>query len=482
MMSKTVMSKKTLNQTNLEALGAEQLATLLMEISAGSADIKRRLRFELSYNLGPEDLAHEIRKRLASLRKSKTFIGWRKRKAMVKDLNTQAVMITDKIGPQDPTLAFDLLWQFIEMAPDIYLRVDDKKSEIRGVFDTALQGFEGIAPRAILDVKTLADRVFLALRDNEYGQWNDIITLAAPALGPSGLADLRAKIEAYADAPNALASDDHEAIQFLRQLRGGANYVAERKARFVKSCLQEIAALTGDTGSYIDQFSKADLRRNDLAAEVAMLMLADDRFDDALEVLLNADQDTTVQGQQAWDAAYIACLLGLGRTEEAQAHRWDSFSETLNGDLLCSYLKLLPDFEDVEVEERAMAMALAFPDFTTALAFCLSWPDLLTAAQLVETRHNESEHLPLSLLSQALEALRLRHPLIAVLMLRAKIDSILGRGQPAFYDQGAGFLMDCAALDAEIPDYRGFGTHDEYLLSLRTEHERKSSFLAKIKG
>ena len=47
------MSKKTLNHANLAALGADRLAHLLMEVSTGSADIKRRLRLELSHNLGP---------------------------------------------------------------------------------------------------------------------------------------------------------------------------------------------------------------------------------------------------------------------------------------------------------------------------------------------------------------------------------------------------------------------------------------------
>ena len=46
------MSKKTLNKDNLTALGAERLADLLIEVSTGSADIKRRLRLELSHNVG----------------------------------------------------------------------------------------------------------------------------------------------------------------------------------------------------------------------------------------------------------------------------------------------------------------------------------------------------------------------------------------------------------------------------------------------
>ena len=37
-------SKTNLNAKNLEALGAERLAALLLEISAGNAAAKRRLR------------------------------------------------------------------------------------------------------------------------------------------------------------------------------------------------------------------------------------------------------------------------------------------------------------------------------------------------------------------------------------------------------------------------------------------------------
>ena len=97
------MSKKTLNKNNLKALGAERLADLLLEVSTGSADIKRRLRLELSHNVGATELARDVRKRLVSLRKSTSFVGWRKRKSLIKDLNTQVDMITEKIAPEEPT-------------------------------------------------------------------------------------------------------------------------------------------------------------------------------------------------------------------------------------------------------------------------------------------------------------------------------------------------------------------------------------------
>ena len=49
-------SKTTLNAKNIEALGVERLANLLIEISTGDAAIKRRLRMELAGNQSPGDL------------------------------------------------------------------------------------------------------------------------------------------------------------------------------------------------------------------------------------------------------------------------------------------------------------------------------------------------------------------------------------------------------------------------------------------
>lgn len=479
-MSQLSMSKKTLNKANLEALGAAQLAALLIEVSTGSAEIKRRLRLELSHNLGATELARDVRKRLVSLRKSTGFVGWRKRKALIKDLNTQVTMIVEKIAPEDPTTAFDLLWQFIEIAPSTYERVDDSRGDVGDVFRAAIEQFEDLATRAMVDPTALADRIWIVLQDNGYGAWDGIISLMAPALGTAGLARLKANVQAYAAAPLEAHEEDHEAIQFLRQLRGGNTYAAERKASFVKRCLQEIAVAAGDTNAYIAQYSDEDLKRKDISAEVATLLLAEDRPEEAMDLLLDADQDGRSLGQDEWDLAYIACLTVLERVEEAQAHRWTCFEATLNAEHLRQYLKLLPDFEDVEAEETAMKHALSFRSFSTTLEFCIAWPDLLTAAQLIETRADEINGDHYYLLTPAAEALRVRYPLAAVLLWRAMIDFTLRQGRSTRYGHAADHLADCTSVDAEIEDYRGFLPHDSYLQTLQAQHERKSSFWAKV--
>ena len=102
-------------------------------------------------------------------------MSWRKRKAFIKDLETQRAMIVEKIAPAEPTTAFDLLWQFIELAPSVYIRVDDSRGEVADVFRAVLAAFEEIAPRADLAPQPLAERVWAALRGNRYGEWDGII-------------------------------------------------------------------------------------------------------------------------------------------------------------------------------------------------------------------------------------------------------------------------------------------------------------------
>ncbi|MFT7146991.1 MAG: hypothetical protein ACJASZ_001873, partial [Yoonia sp.] len=104
-----------------------------------------------------------------------------------------------------------------------------------------------------------------------------------------------------------------------------------------------------------------------------------------------------------------------------------------------------------------------YPNVSTALAFCLEWPDLLTAAQVIETRAYELNGDNYGLLTPAAEALRVRHPLAALLLWRAMIDYALEQGRATRYGNAADYLSDCAALDSEITDYGAFLTHAHYL-------------------
>lgn len=184
-------SKKTLNAKNLEALGASSLAELLMDISQGRADIKRRLRLALADATGPAALVHEIRKTLASIDQSHSFVDGQKRKAFIADLEFQHRTIVERVAKHDPTEALDLLWRFMALAPSVIERCDDSSGTVIGIFHAVCDNMEWVAEDAKPDPIQLAEKTYRALINNGYGQYDYLIQALIPALGATGLNHLK---------------------------------------------------------------------------------------------------------------------------------------------------------------------------------------------------------------------------------------------------------------------------------------------------
>ena len=64
-----------------------------------------------------------------------------------------------------------------------------------------------------------------------------------------------------------------------------------------------------------------------------------------------------------------AVLKDMGRKVEGSKLLWDHFARTLATEIL----RALPDFEDVDAEHKAMALALNHPE--ARLPCTSSWPD-----------------------------------------------------------------------------------------------------------
>lgn len=90
-----------------------------------------------------------------------------------------------------------------------------------------------------------------------------------------------------------------------------------------------------------------------------------------------------------WETTHIATLEALGRADDAQQARWNGFARCLSSELLRAYLAKCPAFEDGEAEERAIALAMAYPNLTQSLCFLLWWPTALgRGAELVVRRRS----------------------------------------------------------------------------------------------
>jgi hypothetical protein len=255
--------------------------------------------------------------------------------------------------------------------------------------------------------------------------------------------------------------------------------------------LQEIADAQGDVDAFIAQQSEKAKTVPKIAAEIAQRLLAADRTKEAWEAINAIDEHRPGRIPFEWEQTRLDVLEALGRVEEAQTFRWTCFERSLDAAHLRAHLKRLPDFKDMEAEERALSFALRYPSVHQALTFLASWPALDNAAELVLSRADKLDGYHYEILGPAADVLEAKHPLAATVLRRAMIDfsplaaTVLRRAMIDFslknartkrYRHAARHLLQCESLAREIADYGRFEAHDTYLTRLRSEHDRKTSF------
>ncbi len=470
-------SKKTLNVKNLEFLGAARLAELLMEISEGDAFAKRRLRLEIAGTQSVEDVAHEIRKRLNTIKRARSFIDWEKIRTFSKDLEAQRLAIIEQVGKKEPELALELLWQFMEISNFVFERSDDSNGIISNIFHEACDDIGKLAEVTKPEAKALADRVFDSLSKNSYGQYDYLIETLAPALGKKGLEHLKSCMIGLSNTPIEKPPKNERKV--IGWGSGGEVYEDEIEGRqresTVRMALLQIADAQGDVDSFIAQYDEKTRKVPQIATEIAQRLLAAERAAEALAVI-DAAEHRRGWIPCEWKQIRLDVLDSLERKGEAQKFRWACFESDLDSSHLKDYLKALPDFEDFEAEEKALDYAHSFSNAHEALRFLVSWPSLERAASLVITQADKIDGNFYELLSPAADALEAKHPLAATLVRRAMIDFSLDNQRSTRYRHAARHLLECESLAASIRDFGSFETHDDYKSRLKEKHGRKSSF------
>ena len=266
----------------------------------------------------------------------------------------------------------------------------------------------------------------------------------------------------------------------------------DSRAAAVRRALQDLADGEEDVDAYIALVPVKDRTRPEEAAEIGRRLLASGRGQEAVATLAVAapkkrtarsdlDDDDLYgprwDGPDAeWEGVYIDALAAADQGEHAQRLRWAAFEARLSVERLRSYLKALPDFEDVLAEERAMEHALRFRNFSLALHFFHEWPAHRQAADLVIARNGEINGNLYYLLDPAARWLEGAHPLAATLLHRAMIEDTLDGAKSKRYRHAARHLAACQALVTLISDYGGFETHEVFVSRLRAKHSRKSGF------
>ena len=477
-------AKHTLNVKNLESLGAQRLAELLIEISTGDAAAKRRLRLELASASSSEDLAKEVRKRLISIARSTSFVNWQNRKALVSDLETQHDAITNKIGKENPTIALELLWRFMELTPSIYERCDDSSGIISSVFRSACNGFGILAQAAKPDTIALANQIYDALLNNSYGQFDDLLKSLSPYLGVDGLEYLRKRM---LELKQSFLTEKPAKNQNKPELSRGSGivYVGEyQHDRYIRSAsyvLRNIADELSDVDGYIAEFNEDEKCRSRVAADIAVRLVKAGRAGEALTFLDNAKSRSENSPELELVDARISVLEALNNQVEAQSVRIDHFKLTLSASHLQDYLRNLPDLDDMEAEVEALQHAESFKGFLTSLRFLVNWPALDLAARVVLLHASKIDGDNYEILSPSAEALSDKFPLAATALLRSMIDFSLTNARTGRYGHAARHFLQCEDLSKHIESYGALETHEDYYARLMLKHGRKDRFWSLVR-
>ena len=135
------------------------------------------------------------------------------------------------------------------------------------------------------------------------------------------------------------------------------------------------------------------------------------------------------------------------------------FERSLSADHLRAYLKRLPDFDDIEAEQRALDFAMGAKDHLHALHFLIGWPALDRAAMLVEKHAGAWDGNFYEILTPAAAALEAKRPLGATILRRAMIDYTLDHSKSTRYRHAARHLAECDSLAAAVDDFGALAPH-----------------------
>ncbi|WAC60219.1 DUF6880 family protein [Brevundimonas sp. SL130] len=378
-MARRPAAPKRLNAASLASLGADRLGDLLMQAADGDALLKRRLRLVLAAEAGVEPLTVELDKRLTALAGARARVSWRKRPDLLRDLDMLRRAVVDDLAPRAPVAGLDRLIAWFDLFRGLTLRVKDPRGEMTAAFEAAAPELWTVAQTALMDQAAMEGLAAAIERHPlDYARW---IGAAGEALSPELARALLAMLD------------------------------TEAGVRGARTAIRRLADRAEDLDLWLSLVTPDEQGSPDFAAAAARRLLAAGRIAEARQALEAALKPSAANRRftfgrspaagpppltPAWEAASIDLLEAEGCKAEAQELRWGLFERDLSAPALRAYLARLPDFDDVEALDRALAHAATHADFESALGFLMDWPAHREAAALVERRIGQARtSLPL---------------------------------------------------------------------------------------
>ena len=451
----------TVTKANLQVLGADRLADLLVELAEQDASLSRRLRMALTAVHAKDKLGKEIEKRLRTIQRSKGFLPWERVRPLGTELDTLRQSILNDLSTVDVQQAISAMRLLVEIAPFVYERSDDSSGYLSDIFREAASDLGALWGRQTNRDPAIVVTDILTLLDQDgYGTCDHLLASSGAALGETGSAMLR----------NALLVR----LRDLPASKGKRDYHTDIARRQTIGHLLDLADVMGDVDAYIEATNLSD-RQSGYIGNIARRLMDKGRHREAI-AWLDRETNETPGFRRGHDDLRIEACEAVGDRTAAQSLRWTVFRETLSLSHWKAYQRHLSDYDAIDAEEAALDHIRNFPNRNVALSILLEWPVLNEAARFVRKHAEALDGRDYETLRPAAERLLEGYPHEATLLYRLLIEAVLDRGLSRYYAYAAKDFASCQLLAPMLSLAAGIESHDAFWTRLKAAHKRKLAF------
>lgn len=437
----------------LIALGPESLADGLLELADRHADVADWIE---RMTASPKENVERFKAKLAALKRRTRFIGWSESAAYARELSD--LLENLRAGVEDPKLGTELVAAFFQADRAIFEQCDDSNGSIGQVFrHDATNLFVHYAARCA-DEAWLCRLVQKVSAKDDYGVRDTLVKSASEFLPESNLRSLADHFWQRAEQEG----DDYPRRHWI--------FLVESLARQLKDA---------------PLFEKA--RRNAwpelstaACVDIARVYFEAGQAGTALAWLERIPVTEAFQADER-DGLLMKVHQGLGNHAAATDAAWRMFRRGHSEETLNALLALIGEERRDQVISGESSRILEADHLSYADAHFL-----LRAGRVADAEHyllaranqfNGDAYVYLLPLAEAME--QAGRWLVASLMYRALLGSILRRAQSKYYHHGARYLKKMEAIAPNVANWQTFIPHDVYFQELKQTHARKTSFWAR---
>lgn len=359
----------------------------------------------------------------------------------------------------DPRDGCALLFQFYQGDGALFSHCDDSNGDLGDLFRNEAKAlFSGFAKRCA-DKDWIAAELFKLLQDDGYGVRDSLLEGANAYLPESVLRSLVGRCQAAADAESDDGRKRHWLIfveMLARELKDPALFERTRIASWGK--LNPAAHL-----------------------DIAQVWFENGDADTARKWLDSVPQGDNFRGEER-DELLIRVAAAQGDAIARDAAAWRRFRRDRSRAALDVLLQVIgADQQDAAIEqERRQILGRKSLQVSDALFLLeMGFSDDAETFLLERISQISGDHYG-ETLDLAEAAVQHGLALVATLLYRALLESILVNVRRTAYRHGAKYLAILSRLTRSVTDWRGHPSHEVFVVDLRKRHGLKKAFWAMV--